>query len=77
MKANEVLAKNVGMNKFLQRVYNTTGLSLMGALGSAFFFMNAPFVMANMGISSIVGMIMTFGGLIGASYMKPTNVIEM
>jgi FtsH-binding integral membrane protein len=64
------------MNKFLMRVYNTTGLSILGALGSSFMFMSMPLVIANFGASAIVSMVMTLGGFIGASYMKPTNVVE-
>lgn len=58
------------------RVYNTTGLSILGALGSSFMFMSMPFVYTNMGMTCIMGAVMTLGGFIGASYMKPLNVIE-
>jgi FtsH-binding integral membrane protein len=64
------------MNKFLMRVYNTTGISILGALGSSFMFMSMPLVIANFGTSAIVSLVMTLGGFIGASYMKPTNVVE-
>lgn len=64
------------MNKFLMRVYNTTGLSILGALGSSFMFMSMPLVIANFGASAIISLVMTLGGFIGASYMKPTNIVE-
>jgi len=58
------------------RVYNTTGLSILGALGSSFMFMSMPFVYTSMGMSTIIGAVMTLGGFIGANYMKPLNVVE-
>jgi hypothetical protein len=64
------------MNQFLLRVYNTTGLSIMGAIGSSFMFMSMPFVYTNMGMSVLMGAIMTIGGLVGSQYMRPMNVIE-
>ncbi len=63
------------MNQFLMRVYNTTGMSLIGALGSSFVFMGMPFVYTNMGMSVLLGAIMTIGGFIGTQYMKPLNVV--
>lgn len=64
------------MNQFLMRVYNTTGLSILGALGSSFMFMSMPIVLANLGMASLMGGIMTLGGFRGASYMQPKNVID-
>jgi hypothetical protein len=64
------------MNKFLMRVYNTTGLSILGALGSSFMFMSMPLVVANFGTTAIISLVMTLGGFIGANYMSPTNVVE-
>lgn len=75
-KTSQAIAKNVGMNQFLMRVYNTTGLSILGALGSSFMFMSMPVVLANLGAASLIGGIMTLGGFIGSSYMKPTDVVE-
>ena len=76
IKTNHAISKNVGMNQFLMRVYNTTGLSILGALGSSYMFMSMPFVCANFGMTSIVGLIMTLGGFIGANSMQPTNLVE-
>ena len=75
IKTNQAIAKNLGMNQFLMRIYNTTGLSILGALGSAFMFMSMPFVYTNMGMSVLLGAIMTIGGFVGTSYMRPVNVI--
>jgi hypothetical protein len=57
------------------RVYNTTGLSILGALGSSFMFMSMPLVCANLGMCSLIGFIMTMGGFIGANYMQPQNIV--
>ena len=76
IKANQIISKNVGMNQFLMRVYNTTGLSIIGALGSSFMFMTMPFVYTNMGMCTLFGAIMMLGGFISTSYMKPINVVE-
>lgn len=64
------------MNQFLMRVYNTTGLSILGALGSSFMFMSVPMVCANLGMSSLIGAIMTLSGFIGANVMQPKNIVE-
>lgn len=76
IKTSQAIAKNIGMNQFLMRVYNTTGLSILGALGSSYMFMSMPLVLANFGTCSLLSMAMTLGGFIGASYMNPTNVVE-
>ena len=64
------------MNQFLMRVYNTTAISLLGALGSTYLFMGMPFVYTHMGMSVLLGAVMTIGGFVGAQYMRPQNVIE-
>jgi FtsH-binding integral membrane protein len=66
----------MGMNQFLMRTYNTTALSILGALGSSYVFMSIPYILANMGTCSIVGAIMTLGGLISVNMMKPKNIVE-
>ncbi len=76
IKANQAVSRNLGMNQFLMRVYNTAGLSVIGALGSSYMFMSMPFVYTNMGISMILGIAMTLGGFIGAQSMQPMNVVE-
>lgn len=76
IKTNQAISRNLGMNQFLMRVYNTAGLSVMGALGSAYMFMSLPFVYTNMGMSAILGAVMTLGGFIGAQSMRPMNVVE-
>jgi FtsH-binding integral membrane protein len=64
------------MNQFLMRVYNTTGLSILGALGSSYMFMSSPYVFTHIGMCSILGIIMTLGGFISTNYIKPINVVE-
>lgn len=64
------------MNQFLMRVYNTTGLSILGALGSTYLFMSMPYVYTNMLSCSLIGFVLTLGGFISTSYMKPVNVVE-
>ena len=63
------------MNQFLMRVYNTAGMSIIGALASSYMFMGMPFVYTNMGMSMLLGAVMTIGGFMGAQYMRPVNVI--
>lgn len=64
------------MNQFLMRTYNTTALSLLGALGSSYMFMSMPFIMTNMGMCSLVGAIFTLGGFISSYRMKPIDHVE-
>jgi FtsH-binding integral membrane protein len=64
------------MNKYLMRVYNTTGLSILGALGTAFVAGASPVVMANPGMAAIMGALMMLGGFLSSSYMKPTTVVD-
>jgi len=75
IKANQAISKNLGMNQFLMRVYNTTGMSIIAALGSSFMFMSMPFVYTNMGMSILLSAVMTLGGFIGTQYMRPVNVV--
>ena len=76
IKANQAVTKSLGMNQFLTRVYNTTGLALMGALGSSYAVMSIPSLAAIMPGLSLFGIVGVLGGMIGASYMKPINVTE-
>lgn len=64
------------MNQFLMRIYNTTAMSLLGALGSTYVFMGMPFVYTHMGVSVLMGAVMTIGGFVGAQYMRPTNIVQ-
>ncbi len=75
IKTNQAISKNIGMNQFLMRVYNTAGMSIIGALGSSYMFMSMPFVYTNMGMSVLLGAVMTLGGFIGTQYMRPVNVV--
>ena len=71
-----MISKNIGMNQFLMKVYNTTGLSILGALGSSFMFMSMPFLYTNMGACSLVGFAMTLGGFISSAYIRPKDTVE-
>ena len=75
-KTSQAIAANYGMNKYLMRVYNTTGLSILGALGASFAASASPLIMANIGASMITGFVMTLAGFISTSYMKPTTVVD-
>lgn len=58
------------------RVYNTTGLSILGAIGSSFMFMSMPLVMAYLDAFSVLGALLTVVCIPGAASMKPTKVVE-
>lgn len=55
----------------MQRVYNTTGLSILGALGTSYVALSLPLTAGAFSTLSVVGLITSFVGLIGSSYMKP------
>ena len=55
----------------MQKVYKTTGLSILGALGSAYTVLSIPLSAAALSQLSLVGLITGVIGLIGSSYMKP------
>lgn len=76
MKAGEFVTKNVGIHKFVTRIYNTTALSVVGALGGACIGMNLPLVMMNPVPTAIVGGLLTIGSFMGVQFMKPTHLTE-
>lgn len=60
----------------MTRIYNTTALSVMGALGGAFIGMNLPIVLLNP-LPTVIGAgMVTLASFMGVQYMKPTNVKE-
>lgn len=65
------------MNQFLMKVYNTTGLSILGAIGSSFLFMSMPIVLANLDVFTMIGGALTMTCIPVASYLKPTKVVEI
>jgi hypothetical protein len=74
--SSQAIAANYGRNKNLMRVYNTTGLSILGALGTAFAASACPLIMANADASIITGFVMNLAGLISTIFVKPTTVID-
>lgn len=74
LQTRNVIAHNVGMKQFLTRVYNTTALSICGAIGSAYIGMSIPALMMNPGATSIVSGLVMIGSFLGVSFMKPKVV---
>lgn len=65
----------MGVNKFLSKVYTTTGLTFCGALATSYAVISIPALSAMMLPLSVGGMIATLGGFISMSFMKPTFVV--
>ena len=61
----------MGVNRFLNKVYNTTGLSILGALGTSWALLNLPMLAGSMMPLAGAGLVMTLGGFIPLSFMKP------
>lgn len=76
LTTNEAISKNVGVNKFLTRVYTTTGLSFFGALGTSYTIMSVPALSMMMTPLAIGGIVASLVGILSTSYMKPTYVKE-
>ena len=72
---NHFISKNVGLNRFLQKVYNTTGLSILGALGTSYAVLSLPLTATAMSQIAMGGMVATLVGLIGSSFMKPEYLV--
>jgi hypothetical protein len=75
-RTSRMIAKNIGMNKFLTRMYNTTGLSIMGALSAGYLASGIPLFLANPFATAIGGGIVTIASLMGVRYMSPKHVRE-
>lgn len=72
MTTNHFISQNVGVNRFLQKTYGMTGLSILGALSSSYIALSLfPYAMAPMAMG---GFLASLVGLIGSSYMKPTYI---
>ncbi len=67
-KASHIVAKNIGMNQFLNRTYSTTGLSILGALSTS-YIVNSMAIAS--GPLAIAGIVATLVGLISTNMMKP------
>ena len=59
----------------MQKVYNTTGLSLLGALGTSYAVLSLPISGVALSQLAVGGIIASLVGLIGSSYMKPEYLV--
>ena len=59
----------------MQKVYNTTGLSLLGIFGTSYLALSLPITAATMGALSMGGIVASLVGIIGSSYIKPEYVL--
>lgn len=73
---NHYISKNLGLNKFLQKVYTTTGLSILGALGTSYAVLALPISGVAVSQLAVGGIIASLVGLIGSSYMSPTYLVK-
>ena len=73
---NDHISKNLGLNRFLQRVYTTTGLSILGALGTSYAVLALPITGVAISQLAVGGLIASLVGLIGSSYMSPTYLVK-
>lgn len=76
IKAGEVVTKNVGIHKFVTRIYNTTALSVIGALGGAYVGMTIPALMMSPLATSLIGTLVAIGSFVGVQSMRPQHVVE-
>jgi len=58
---------NTGLKKFIMRCYNTTGLSLLGALGVSQILIASGAAFASPGALAFGGLAMSLGGILGTS----------
>ena len=75
LATNHFISKNVGLNRFMQKVYNTTGLSVLGALGTSYAVLSLPLSGVALSQIAIGGFIASLVGLVGSSFMKPEYLI--
>jgi FtsH-binding integral membrane protein len=64
------------MNKFLSRVYNTTGLALLGALSTSYAVLTIPALSAMMSPLAMGGLASMLIGYFATGWMKPTYYVE-
>lgn len=76
LSTNEAISKNVGINKFLSKVYTTTGLAFGGALATSYAVLSVPALSAMMMPLSLGGLVATLVGFVSTSYMNPTYLVE-
>ena len=52
MTTNHFISRNVGVNRFLQKTYGMTGLSILGALSSSYIALSLfPYAMGSMAMA--------------------------
>jgi len=57
-------------------VYNTTGLSILGALSTSYAVLSIPALTAMMPTLAMGGLASMLVGFIATGYMKPTYYVE-
>ncbi len=62
LTTNQVVSRNVGLNRFLTRVYNTTALAFGGALASSYIAISVPTYQAVALPIALAGLIASFVG---------------
>lgn len=75
LTTNHYISKNVGLNRFMQKVYNTTGLALLGALGTSYVTLSMGLSAVALTKLSFVGLAAGLVGIIGSSFMKPEYLV--
>ena len=59
----------------MQKVYNTTGLSILGALGTSYAVLSLPISAVAVSQLAMGGMLASLVGLVGSSFMKPEYLV--
>lgn len=75
LSTNDYISKNVGLNRFMQKVYNTTGLAILGALGTSYVTLSMGLSAVALTKLSFVGFAAGLVGIIGSSFMKPEYLV--
>jgi FtsH-binding integral membrane protein len=75
LTTNHFISKNVGLNRFMQKVYNTTGLALLGALGTSYITLSLGLSAVALTKLSFIGFAAGLVGIIGSSFMKPEYLV--
>jgi FtsH-binding integral membrane protein len=66
----------VGLQKYLVRVYNTTGISICGALAAAYVGAGMPFCLMHPYATMFGGSLAAMAALVGVQFMNPTHITE-
>ncbi len=68
----ELVMSNIGLNRYLTRIYTTSGLSLLLTLASAYVCINLPFLAGNIDWFILGGSIVSFMSFEKAKNIAPT-----